>query len=304
MTSSPGRVLLALAADALVLGAFLYVALGAGAGSGQEGLEGLVRGQELTEALDARSTASTFAAVPRVPTSGTAKVEIEDMLSTTPVDVGVAVVDAEGGLILGANERTPFVLASVAKVYILAAFLDEIHREGRSMNDSDVLLMDAMIRYSDNDSATSLWDYVGGEEGIVSFLESRGLAAVRPSEEDAWGTLYASASQVSELLRRLIVGELLDPASTEIAVELLSDIDADQAWGVSAGAGEPGAGVLLKNGWYPDLDGWRVNSAGAVRSADGSDFVVAILSYRADNLNEGIALVEAIAVRINAFIRE
>ena len=292
--SAPRRVLLALAADVLVLLVFLYVALGAGSSGEQP-----VLGEELPVAMDAQLSAPQVPAA--APGPGTVKAGIEDMLTTSEVDAGVALMDSGGDLVLGSGEDQPFVLASVAKVYILVAYLDQVSSEGRRLSDSDLSLLQPMIRYSDNDSASYLWDEIGGEAGIAAFLESKGLAAVRPTEEDAWGTLYASASQVAELLWRLAYAQLLDPESTQVALSLLSDIDSEQAWGVSAGAGQRGDEVLLKNGWYPEVEGWRVNSAGAVMSTEGG-YVLVILTHHSESLGEGIALVEDIAARINAFM--
>jgi hypothetical protein len=288
--------LLALAADALVIAVFLYVALGAGSSPGAPAL-----GQEGAEPAEAPPTSGPALPVVSAPSAGKVKVEIEDIVGATGIEAGVAVVGKDGELLLGANEEQPFVLASVAKVYILAAYLDQLEGAALSLDDNDVALLDAMIRYSDNDSATTLWNAVGGEEGIVAFLESRGLPPVRPVEDDAWGTLSAPASEVADLFWRLVYGRLLGPESTEVARELLSDIDPDQSWGVSAGAGLAEEDVLLKNGWYPETEGWRINSAGAVEDTGGG-YVMVVLTYRSDTLREGIGLVELIASRINGLM--
>jgi hypothetical protein len=106
---------------------------------------------------------------------------------------------------------------------------------------------------------------------------------------------------VAELLRRLSSGRLLDPESTQLAMALLADIHEEQSWGVSAGADAPGARIFLKNGWYPEEDGWRVNSAGMVQGGTGG-YVLVVFSYPDESLDEGIALVEEVAGQINAFM--
>jgi hypothetical protein len=106
---------------------------------------------------------------------------------------------------------------------------------------------------------------------------------------------------VADLFWRLVYGRLLGPESTEVARELLSDIDPDQSWGVSAGAGLAEEDVLLNNGWYPETEGWRINSAGAVEDTGGG-YVMVVLTYRSDTLREGIGLVELIASRINGLM--
>jgi hypothetical protein len=122
------------------------------------------------------------------------------------------------------------------------------------------------------------------------------------TEKGAWGSLEASPADVAGFLEMLASGVLLDAESTQVAMNLLSRIDKDQAWGVTAGASSPGTRVYLKNGWFPDEDGWRINSVGEIEGPQGAYFM-AVFAYPADTMAKGVDLVEGIASSVNAIMR-
>jgi beta-lactamase family protein len=290
------HVLVALLADIAVLGAFFYVTLDRGDSSVSSALS-----PPAVQMMDGRAAAPAPAQDPWG--LGVVKADIERIANTTSTDLGVAIVDSEGKMILNQDANRPFVLASVAKLYILAAYLDQVTADERGLSDTDVFLLQAMIRSSNNSAASALWTSIGEEEGLAAFLQSKDLDVVTTIEKGAWGTLNASAGQVGELLWQLADGRLLDQESTQMALTLLSDIEEDQAWGVSAGAMAFGNKVFLKNGWYPEEDGWRVNSAGLVETP-ADKYVLVVLAYPTPNMDEGITLIESIAGRINGYMAE
>jgi hypothetical protein len=236
-----------------------------------------------------------------VPNLSTVEHEIRTLLAGQEGEVGVALVGSEGTPLLQLDADERFVLASVSKVYLLVAYLDHRYQEGVKLSDADMDLLQPMIRVSDNNSASAIWRKIGKEDGLAEFLESKDLPQVGQTEEGSWGTLTASAGQVADLLWRLTSGQLLDPESTQVAMSLLEDIHEEQDWGVSAGADDPAARIFLKNGWYPEEDGWRVNSAGTVQAPD-EGYVLVVFSYPDETFAEGIALVEEVAKRINGLM--
>jgi hypothetical protein len=227
--------------------------------------------------------------------------EVRAVIEGGEAEVGVALLSSEGAPLLNVNADERFVLASVSKVYLLVAYLSQRYEKGVKLSDADMELLQPMIRVSDNASATAIWKKIGRDAGLARFLVSRGLAPVGQNEEKSWGTLLASPAQVAELLWRLTSGALLDPESTQVAMALLAGVHEEQSWGVSAGADDPAARIFLKNGWYPEADGWRVNSAGSVQGPE-QGYVLVVFSYPEESLEEGIALVEDVARRINAFM--
>jgi beta-lactamase class A len=294
------RVLLALSGDIAVLAVFLYIALGQGSSAGEP-----AQGQALAEESDVIAVEPAPApslAVDATPGPGNLKAAIEDELAGSSTEVGVVVLDADGNPMLSIDAGQSFVLASVAKVYILVTYLDQLEQRGKRVSESDLALLQPMIRASDNTAASTLWKRIGETEGLTAFLASRGLTPVVPVEDEkSWGTLKATPEDVAVLLLRLANGQLLGPESTQLAMRLLSEVNYDQAWGVSAGVTDPDADIYLKNGWYPESDGWRVNSAGVIRNARG-EHVLVILTYPSPSMDDGVALIEAIATQINRFI--
>jgi hypothetical protein len=58
---------------------------------------------------------------------------------------------------------------------------------------------------------------------------------------------------------------------------------------------------MLKNGWYPEAEGWRLNSAGIIVSP-GAQYVLTILTDSSPTMESGIELIERLATRINAYM--
>jgi beta-lactamase class A len=290
-------VALALTADLVILLAFLFFALGSAA------LDSPARA-----ALPARPAPPAAVVVPPPevwPPAGRL-IAIEEELTTRPqaeeINLSVAMQDAEGRTLVAVDDSEPFVLASVAKLYLMVAYLSQVDALGQRLGEDDLDLLDPMIRYSDNRTATSVWKRIGELQGLNRFLASHGLEPLTIAEEGAWGTLEASPSEVAALLQRLASGGLLAPESTQLAMKLLSRIDEDQAWGVSAGVPEEGTTVYLKNGWYPERDGWRINTAGAVETPRGTYFI-AVFAYPTPTMDAGVEMVERVASQLNSAMR-
>jgi beta-lactamase class A len=302
MTSTPppsrrGRitwyqVALTLTADLVVLLAFLFFALG-------------------SASLDIRASPLPPAA-PIVPTPPappwppTARLlAIEEGIGATPsedVQLSIALQDADGRSLVSVGESQPYVLASVSKLYLMVAYLAQVEAAGERLGEDDLDLLDPMIRYSDNRTATRTWERIGKLDGINDFLASHNLRPLTLVEDDAWGTLEASPAEVAELVRLLAQGALLAPESTQLAMRLLSRIDDEQDWGISSGVSEDGTVVYLKNGWYPEEDGWRINSAGAVQTPKGT-YYLAVFAYPTPTMEDGIDRIEDVASLINAAMR-
>jgi beta-lactamase class A len=232
------------------------------------------------------------------------RLEMNALAGASESRVGVALMTTDQGLVLGRQPDSPFVLASVAKIYILTAYLDQLAREERKITESDMELAQAMIEFSDNRSATVLWKRIGGAPGLAEFLKAHSMEPLWPAgEENEWGTLQATPQQVATLLWDLTLGRLLDPESTQIVFALLSHVTEDQRWGVSAGVTAPGARVYVKNGWYPEEDGWRLNSAGVVRTPS-TDYVLVVLTEAAASMDSGIDVIERVAGLVNAYMAD
>jgi beta-lactamase class A len=192
--------------------------------------------------------------------------------------------------------------ASVVKVDIMATLLAEQPNGAVPTVPGQLSLLSGMIDESDNDSATALWDQVGGPAAIDSFNRKADMTSTTPSScvtcanfpWPGWGLTTTSASDQIALLRQFVSPDsILSAAQRSYALNLMETVEPSEAWGVSGGV-PSGVTVALKNGWLP-LTGetnWQVNSVGWI-NGDGRSYLVAILTggnpseqYGIDTINE------------------
>ncbi|MGR6915789.1 serine hydrolase [[Actinomadura] parvosata] len=224
-------------------------------------------------------------------------------LRERPGRAALAVHDRTTGARYAFREHTPFLLASVAKVDILLAFLLGAH--GRRLSAYERGLTARMIRNSDNDCAHELYLTIGGRHGLGRALRQAGVRHTRPGAGQSWGYTHSSPSDQVKVLERLTgPGGPLPARSRRYALRLMSSVRPEQAWGVSAAA--PRGEVALKNGWLPaELhDGlWTVNSVGRL-VVRGHELLIAVLSERSPAMEDGIATVERMArLAVRALLR-
>ncbi|WP_156721577.1 serine hydrolase [Streptomyces apocyni] len=211
-----------------------------------------------------------------------------------PTRLSVAVLDlGDGALAVHGGEET-YDTASIVKVDILATLLLQAQDEGRELTERERAAATDMIVNSGNDSATELWEAIGGAAGLDAANQRLGLTGTTAGENGEWGLTQTTAADQVALLRAVFGGpesELVE-ASRAYVQELMGGISDGQGWGVSA-AGSNGA---LKNGWLPrSASGlWDVNSIGRVTTDDG-DRLVAVISDGHATMEDGVALVEASA---------
>jgi hypothetical protein len=226
------------------------------------------------------------------------KTRIDEYLAGTGTQVEASVAVERGEMHLDYNPEQTHITASIVKVEILAMVqeywgavdaIPEDHRE----------LLQLMITESDNSATTSLYNYLGGVDALVAAPERDGLEHTTPDAQGRWGVGWSSAPDqlaITDLALYPNQG-FLDAEQVDLSRELMGTVIEEDAWGVSAAAGE-GETVWLKNGWDVEsqLDGlWVVNSMG-VLGGDGDDPVkLAVLTSGAVDQVEGIPIVEEIA---------
>ncbi len=191
-----------------------------------------------------------------------------------------------------ANRR--FDSASVVKVTVLAALLRQAKEAGRRLTAREVTLTTAMITRSDNDATTALWKQVG-TKGVQHFLNLAGMTQTVPGPGGYWGLTQITAQDQLRLMALLTsANTVLGGDSRAYALRLMSQVVADQRWGVPAGA-PAGVTVHVKNGWLPRAThGWRINSVGAFTGA-GHDYALVVLSQDNSTMDYGVATVESVA---------
>jgi hypothetical protein len=219
--------------------------------------------------------------------------------ATDQAEFALAVVDHRTGLSYTFNGDEAFATASVVKVDILAALLLRAQDAGRGLTATEQDLADIMIRYSDNDAASTLWWMIGGADGLAAADERLGLTGTVPGPDGWWGM---STTTVSDRVRLLDV--IADPdgplaSFRDYVLDLMSRVAADQAWGASAGA-DPEETVALKNGWVDDATGtWIINTTGRITGPD-TDLTIVVLSDRQPGYAAGVAAVERIVALVRS----
>ncbi|MGW1876952.1 serine hydrolase [Streptomyces sp. NPDC001975] len=211
--------------------------------------------------------------------------------------VTAAVLDLDGSgrepVVYG--DDTPYDTASIVKVDILASLLLHARDHRRALTARESALAQLMIRDSDNDAANALWHSIGGAPGLASANKRLGLTSTTPGPGGRWGLTRTTAGDQIRLLRAVFGSgpTPLDTASRSRIGTLMTEIAADQSWGVSAAAD---SGWALKNGWLmrTTTDLWDINSVGRV-TAGGHHYLVAVLSNGNASMPDGVKLVERAA---------
>jgi beta-lactamase class A len=217
--------------------------------------------------------------------------------------VTAALYDARTGRTWALHPRSVQYTASIVKVEIMGTALQEAAAAGQALPASEAALMRPMIENSDNDAATALLSDVGGPSAVARFDQSAGLDHTTPStlalipgtSLPGWGlTTTTALDEVALISDFAYPNPVLGDASRSYGLSLMEHIEADQSWGVSAGAG-PGATIALKNGWLPVRDDkWQVNSIGWI-SGHGRNYVLAVLTAGSPTEEYGISTIQTLA---------
>ncbi|WP_046728888.1 serine hydrolase [Streptomyces humi] len=193
------------------------------------------------------------------------------------------------------GDDTPYDTASIVKVDILAALLLHARDHRRDLTARESAQADVMIRDSDNTAASALWRAIGQAPGLDSANRRLGLTSTTGGPDGRWGLTRTTAGDQIRLLRAIFDtgGTVLDAPSQNRIRTLMTQIAADQSWGVSAAAD---SGWALKNGWLMRTATglWDINSVGRV-TAGGHHYLVAVLSDGNASMPDGVQLVERAA---------
>ena len=220
--------------------------------------------------------------------------------------VAAAVYDLTTRQLWTIGAGPPQAEASVVKVDILETLLTQQAAGG--LSGTDQALAQSMIEDSDNDSATDLWDAVGGASGIRSFNARAGLADTTPSPcvqcagfaWPGWGLSTTTPADQIALLRQIAVpGGLLSGTERGYVAQLMENVTPSQRWGVCTGVPAQ-VTVALKNGWLPLNQAgtdWQINSVGWV-SGLGRDYLIAVLSTGNPTEQYGIDTIDGLAAAV------
>jgi beta-lactamase class A len=173
----------------------------------------------------------------------------------------------------------------------------------RDLTSSELALAQRMIRLSDNDATTSLFDRLGKNPAIQSCDRRLGLTETKVNS--AWGLTRTTVDDQIKLLSQLVsTSSPLDADSRKLAYSLMNSVDKSQDWGVPA-AVKPGEDFTVKNGWdtrTSDSGRWVVNSVGRI-TGPSTDVSIAVLSHGHASMDAGISVVEKVAKMSRQYLK-
>ena len=241
-------------------------------------------------------SAAQIAAANRVKQVRALDAALKKLGGSTP-DFSVAVFDRKTGQRYAWRGTAKFDTASIVKTQILACMLLKAQDAGRRPTSAEMALAKPMIRLSDNNATTTLYQRLGGRSAVTKCNKRMGMT--QTVVDSRWGLTKTTAADQIVLLESLVNPRgPLDAASRKTAFTLMNTVDKAQDWGVPVLAGS-GEISIVKNGWDTrSADGglWAVNTIGRITSKNGKvDVSVAVLSDRNASQQAGMTLVEKVA---------
>lgn len=195
------------------------------------------------------------------------------------------------GRLAGEHRYRVHLSASVVKVMMMVAYLDQRDVRDRSLHPSDRDLLGPMIRESNNRAANTVYGMVGAR-GIEDVAKRAGMR--RFSTQPVWGASEITAGDQARFLQRF--ERYLPRRHVDYALGLMARIVERQRWGI----GElelPGWKLNFKGGWTPSSSGWRVNQVALLRR-DDRRISVAILTEENNSFRRGKDTIRGVAERL------
>lgn len=181
-----------------------------------------------------------------------------------------------------------FHTASTVKVSILAGLM---LKQQSPLSSSQEELAKKMIEQSDNDSTTTLFNELGGKEGLQETFNKFGMK--NSVAYTQWGlTTTTPADQIKLLNNIFYKSNLLSNQERATIRNMMDNVESDQAWGISAGSNN----FAIKNGWLSyGSDDWIVNSIGYVKNDNGTSYTIAIYTDKNNSMVTGQQTIEQLA---------
>ena len=211
-------------------------------------------------------------------------------LSTRTGAASFAVVDERGGL-HGHRRGVQYSSASLVKAMLLVAYLDRGEERRRDLRPSERHLLGPMVRLSDNDAASAIYERVG-VDGLNRLAHRAGMRQF--AANPVWGGCQVTARDQARFFLR--IRALLPKRHRKYAVSLLRRIVSYERWGIPP-ATPAGWIPYFKGGWFQDDDGWRVHQGALLR--DGNRRIaIAVLTDGSPTLEYGAATITGVTSRL------
>jgi beta-lactamase class A len=200
---------------------------------------------------------------------------------------GVALVDTTTGKVYGNDAgNVAMRTASIVKVMIGMRLFARAQEQRRGLTADEQSNLTAMIRSSDNDSASRLWGSLGGP-AVISWI--RKVTGVRnthpPGNPPSWGFTTTTARDMAVILNALVRAKGINAANRDALLREMRSVIPSQRWGI--GPAVRRSNPAVKNGWYPDNDApvWRVHCTGIADHAGRANrWVIVVMTRYPANL--------------------
>jgi Beta-lactamase enzyme family len=205
--------------------------------------------------------------------------------------VSFAVVDTKGRMRTREGGRL-YASASVVKAMLLVAELRRLAEHGLPLDPVTEDVLEAMIAWSDNDAADSIYARVG-DPGLVAVAEAASMR--RFTVAGYWGNAQVTAADLAHFFSR--VRRLLPRPHRRTGMRLLASVVPGQRWGLPKAAARGRWSVYFKGGWRATDSGELVHQAGWLR--DGSrELTIAVLTDAQPSRLYAIHTVRGVADRL------
>jgi hypothetical protein len=201
-----------------------------------------------------------------------------------------AVID-ERARIHGYRRGVQYSSASLVKAMLLVAYLERRDVRHRRLRGAERRLLGPMIRVSDNDAASAIYERVG-PGGLLRVARRAGMRRFTPNP--VWGGCQVTARDQARLFSH--IRALIPNRHRGYAMGLLRRIVSYERWGIPR-ARPRGWRVFFKGGWFKDDDGWRVHQAARLERGD-RHLSIAILTRGSPSLGYGAATIAGVTARL------
>lgn len=202
--------------------------------------------------------------------------------------------DLSTGNVISINDR-PQESASLIKLYVMGAVLQQVQNQELEMNDTIRSLLNDMITVSDNSATNELvryldpdHDHKAGMEKVNEFIEAQGFTNTHEynglEDSSLWYSLdtpnITSAKDCGVLLERIYQGELVSHLASRQMEDLLLDQEITYKIPSTISAEST---VANKTGETSDCE----NDAAIVYTPKG-DYILCIMSYELTSKNSAV----------------
>ena len=207
--------------------------------------------------------------------------DLDELNAAYPDQLGFVLINEQSGEVITTNESRIFTSASLYKLFLTYAILDQVDAGVLSLQDqmADGATIDdyltSTITVSANEPAKELAHLIGWEN-IETFIHEQGFVSTSFNpylEYDGIyynGDLETTPAEVAFLLERLLEGELLSEASTKYFLGLLGN--QQLVYALNTGLSSD-VTFAHKTGLLDDVS----HDAG-ILSMDGQNYIVAVLT--------------------------